>query len=102
MNINEIIEKLKTDKAFTAKYEALGNIEDIMTQAAKDGYDVTRRHVEDIIRELGQKTGELSEADLAVVAGGSIKIKCPRCGSGDVTIIGKHQTVRCNDCNHSW
>jgi len=70
MNINQIIEKFKSDTAFAEKYSALTGMDAILEQAKADGFDVTAEEIDAAIFQLGQKTGELSEADLAVVAGG--------------------------------
>ena len=70
MNINQIIEKFKSDTAFAEKYSALTGMDAILEQAKADGFDVTAEEIDAAIFQLGQKTCELSEADLAVVAGG--------------------------------
>ena len=76
MNINQIIEKFKSDTAFAEKYSALTSVEAVLEQAKADGFEVTAADVEAAITQLGQKTGELSEDDLAVVAGGKDEGVC--------------------------
>ena len=92
MQLNEIIEKLKTDKMFAEKYAVLGNIDAIINQAKQDGFNVSREDIEKIMLELGREKKELSEAELAFIAGGVTKCgmcgqfffvdtkKCARCG----------------------
>ena len=70
MTLNQIITKYKTDTAFAEKYSALKSIEEILKQAKADGYDVVKEDVQRVIYSLSNPTGELSEDDLAVVAGG--------------------------------
>lgn len=71
MNITQLIEKIKTDAEFALKYIALKDVVSIIEQAKEDGYDVTEEDVAAAMREMLKKSGELSEADLAVVAGGN-------------------------------
>ena len=81
MNINQIIEKLTTDKELSEKYAALNGIDEILAQAKADGFDVSREDVETVLGKIGGKSGELSEDELAVVAGGADdKNTCPICG----------------------
>ena len=80
MNINQIIEKLTTDKELSEKYAAFSDIDEILTQAKADGFDVTREDVETVLGKLGGKSGELSEEELAVVAGGNDRKYCSMCG----------------------
>ena len=70
MNINHIIEKFKSDKAFAEKYSALKGVDAILEQAKADGFDVTAEDVQAAIGQLGKQSGELSESELAVVSGG--------------------------------
>jgi len=71
MNINQIIEAFKSDTAFAAKYSALTSVEAVLEQAKADGFDITAEDVQAAISQLGKQSGELSEDDLAAVAGGS-------------------------------
>jgi len=76
-NLNEVIERLKTDTEFSDHYTSLQSMESILAQAKKDGYEVTR---EDVLKLLSQiRNGaanngsvELSDAELAVVSGGDV------------------------------
>ena len=70
MSINEIIEKLNADKAMAEKYAALKDVDAILEQAKTDEFDVTRGDVEAVLSKISEKSGEISENDLAVVAGG--------------------------------
>ena len=93
MNINQIIEKLTTDKELSEKYAALSGVDAILAQAKADGFDVSREDVQAVLGKLGGKSGELSEDELAVVAGGSddYKYTCKRCG-------GEFQACPCYNC----
>ena len=71
MNIDQILEKLSTDKELAEKYAALKGIDAILAQAKADGFDVTREDVEALLAKISGKAGELSEPELAVVAGGN-------------------------------
>lgn len=105
MNIKEIAEKLKTDKAFAEKYAGLKGIDAILSQAKTDGYDVTKEDVEAVIREMGIKSGELTETELAAVAGGNDKDNCPQCGSSDKEVTqvkNGHTSYRCKQCGRCW
>ena len=73
MNINQIIDKFKSDTAFAARYSALTSVEAVLEQVKADGFEVTEAEVQAAIAQLGKQSGELSEADLAVVAGGTTK-----------------------------
>ena len=82
MNINQIIEKFKSDAAFAAKYSALTSVDAILKQAKEDGFDVTKEDVQAAIGQLGKQSGELSESDLAAVAGGkSVGTNCQACNT---------------------
>ena len=80
MNINQIIEKFKSDKTFAAKYSALTSVNAIVEQAKADGFDVTADDIQAAIGQLGKQPGELSETDLTAVAGGKETKKCDWCG----------------------
>ena len=73
MNIQEIIDRFKNDPAFAEKYSAIPSMEEVLEQAKADGFEVTKEDVQAAISQLGTKSGELSEADLAVVVGGNAK-----------------------------
>ena len=82
MNINEILEKLGADKEIAEKYSLLKGVDAILEQAKADNFDVTRENVEKVIEMFTEKSRELSEDDLAVVAGGGNgegKHYCPNC-----------------------
>ena len=97
MNINQIIEKLNTDKALAEKYAALQGIDAILAQAKADGFEVSREDVEAVLSKLGEKSGELSEVDLAAVAGGTDdKNFCKWCG-GERGRCGCSICPKCGD-----
>ena len=81
MNIEQILEKLSTDKALAEKYAALKDVDAILEQAKADGFDVTREDVETLLAKISGKAGELSEVELAVVAGGTDGKTCDTCGT---------------------
>jgi len=80
MNINQIIEKFKSDTVFAMKYSALTSVDAIIEQAKADGFDVTKEDVEAAVGQFGKQSGELSETDLAAVAGGKETKICDSCG----------------------
>ena len=59
--MNELMEKMR-DEAFAKKFEGCKSAEDFVEVAKKEGYDIT---VDDIENDL-----ELSDEDMAKVAGG--------------------------------
>ena len=105
MNINQILEKLSTDKALAEKYAALKDTDAILAQAKADGFDVTREDVEALLAKLGGKSGELSEPELAVVTGGTDdkdeRGKCPECGTPmDINSPGIGLELKCFQCGY--
>ena len=95
MNINQIIEKLSTDRVLAEKYAKLQGIDAILEQAKADGFDVTREDVEAILSKISGKSGELSEEELAAVAGGSGPGKeCGKCGG----VVGECPCSLCPEC----
>ena|GEM_PF-1065347 len=98
MNINKIIEKLSTDKEIAEKYAGIKGIDEILAQAKADGFDVTREDVQAVLSKLGGKSGkseELSEDELAVVAGGTgDKNTCGKCGGA----VGQCPCYNCAKC----
>jgi len=112
MNINGLLDRFRSDPAFAAKYRNLTDVNEIQAQLKSDGYDVSLDDVRAGIGEFQGTSGELSEAELAGVAGGSgvdaNGKKCPQCGSknlsyGPRSSASKHytRTVTCNDCGYS-
>lgn len=59
--MNELMEKMR-DEAFAKKFEGCKSAEDFVEVAKKEGYDIT---VDEFMSDL-----ELSDEDLAKVAGG--------------------------------
>ncbi|MDR1874638.1 MAG: Nif11-like leader peptide family RiPP precursor [Synergistaceae bacterium] len=67
----EFLEKLKSDKEFAEKYAKIKSLDAVLVQAKADGYSVSK---EDALEHITKaKGGELSETELAAVAGGSAK-----------------------------
>jgi len=64
------MKKWNDDKAFVAKYAAL-MVDGLVEQAKKDGFGITKADAE---RLMG-KGGELSDEELAAVAGGNFANK---------------------------
>ena len=92
MNINQIIEKLTTDKELSERYAALKGVDAILEQAKADGFDVSREDVETVF----SKIGGLSEDELAVVAGGAPRYKhCSNCGRD---YSSQHCPHCCDEC----
>ena len=105
MNINQIIENFKNDSAFAEKYSALKNVDAILEQAKADGFDVTAEDIQSAIGQLGTQSGELSEADLAVVAGGDGKFTENRwdsvvCGQIEEVVKGRCCAPPPPNCDH--
>jgi len=73
VNVKQIIERFKSDTAFAEKYSAFASVDAILEHAKADGFYVTAEDIQAAIGQLGKQSGELSEADLAVVAGGTTK-----------------------------
>jgi predicted ribosomally synthesized peptide with nif11-like leader len=71
MGIDEFVEKIKSDGAFAKKYESLTSLDDVLAQAKADGYSATK---EEALKYL-EGHGNLSDSDLAAVAGGSSEVK---------------------------
>jgi len=81
MDINELLGKFRSDPAFAAKYRHLSNVNEIQAQLKADGYDLSVDEIRAGIGQLQGASGELSEAELAGVAGGNEQYKkCPKCG----------------------
>ncbi|MDR1874639.1 MAG: Nif11-like leader peptide family RiPP precursor [Synergistaceae bacterium] len=75
LGAKELAEKLKEDKAFAEKYAKLRSLDAVLEQAKADGYSVSKDEALSYISKA--KGGELSEEDLAAVAGGSSKNENP-------------------------
>lgn len=88
MGVNELLGKLRTDPEFAAKYSGLNTIDQLQAQLKSDGYNLSTDEIKSGLAQLKAKTGELSDADLAGVTGGSddgqkvgfYRKTCPECG----------------------
>jgi len=101
--IKLFFEKAQSDSELAAKYSALTSVDAILKQAQSDGFDVTREDVEAAVGQLGKQPGELSESDLAAVAGGKREPPppCPECESTNIYCAG-NAGFRCRNCNYIW
>ena len=68
MGINELMEKLNSDREFAQNYKDLRDFPSFAEQAGKDGYTVTEEALTAKLKEY--QAGELSDEDLENVAGG--------------------------------
>jgi len=107
MDINELLGKFRSDPAFADKYRNLTDVNDIQAQLKADGYDLSVNEIRAGIGQLRGATGEMSEAELAGVAGGSDVDAngkgCPKCGCKQITCVhhdGKY-TYTCVNCGYS-
>ncbi|MDR1916903.1 MAG: Nif11-like leader peptide family RiPP precursor [Synergistaceae bacterium] len=68
MGIDEFVEKIKSDKTFAKKYEALTSLDDVLAQAKSDGYSATKEEARKYLKACAN--AKLSCEDLASVTGG--------------------------------
>jgi predicted ribosomally synthesized peptide with nif11-like leader len=72
----EFLEKLNSDEGFAEKYSKLTSLDAVLAQAEADGYSVSK---EDALDYIAKSNGtDLSEEDLAAVAGGKEQRKHKR------------------------
>jgi len=107
MDINELLGRFRSDPEFAAKYRNLSNVNEVQAQLKADGYDVSVDEIRAGIGQLQGASGELSEAELAGIAGGGGSNEswksCPKCGSKNIKEqqFGSHTQYTCLDCGYS-
>jgi len=70
MTAREILDQILANPDTAAKYANLTSIEAIQAQAKKDGFDVSTDQITEALASIKHSHSELSEMELATVAGG--------------------------------
>jgi len=108
MDINELLGKFRSDPAFADKYRNLTAVNEIQAQLKADGYNLSLDDIRAGINQLQGASGEMSEAELAGVAGGALRTeqvkKCPKCGCKQFSSYhhDKETTYTCVNCGFSY
>ena len=66
-----LVEKLKSDPAFGKQLEQEENPDKRVALMKNAGFDFTKEEFRQAVMEMSSDSGELSDSDLAAVAGGS-------------------------------
>jgi predicted ribosomally synthesized peptide with nif11-like leader len=101
MAVTEFINALQSNPDLAEKYKGLSSPEELAAQARADGYDV---NVADLQNANPAPGGELSENELADVAGGASSDDkvfywlCPYCSKPFLDYVSKNDYSQCRFC----